>query len=89
MVVKGRDLVDLGRRQAHFMSQRHQVYGRQVAVLVLDFVQVFDQQVALARRFTEQLLDFEKRIQVDYPPLGLAALSLLAFVDSLGFHFRL
>ena len=53
MIVKGRDLVDLGLRHAHFLRQRRQVRRRQMAERVLQLVQVLDQEVAPARLVVE------------------------------------
>src|SRR6267143_424003 len=54
MVVEGRHLVHLGQRQAHFLRQRGEVRSRQVAVAVVDAVQVLDQQVAAAGSIAQQ-----------------------------------
>ena len=54
MGVEGRDLVDLGLRQAHLLGERRQMRGREMAVAVLDQVQMLDQQVAPARAVAEQ-----------------------------------
>src|SRR5207249_2608498 len=54
MVVERRHLVHLGQRQAHFLRQRGEVRSRQVAVAVVDAVQVLDQQVAAAGGVAQQ-----------------------------------
>ncbi len=43
-----------GQRQAHFLRQRGEVRSRQVAVAVVDAVQVLDQQVAAAGGVAQQ-----------------------------------
>ena len=55
--VEGRDLVDLRHRDLELFRQRVQVALGQAALLVLDEVQVFDQQRALARALAEQRFD--------------------------------
>ena len=47
--------------------------GGDVAVLVLDQMQVLDQQVALARAVAEQRRDLVERLRIDLPALGRAA----------------
>ena len=53
MGVEGRDLVHLRHRDLELFRQRLQMSLRQTALLVLDEVQVFDQQRALARPVAE------------------------------------
>jgi hypothetical protein len=62
MMVKRGHLVNFGRGQAHFMRQRGQMRCRQVPVVILDFVQMLDQQIARARLGTQQILYFEQRV---------------------------
>ena len=85
------DLVDLGQRQPHLLGERGEVRGRQMAVLVLDQVQVLDQQIAPARAVAEQRADLVERLRIDLPALGRAAravargrLGRLAIVGSRG-----
>ncbi len=75
MVIEGRDLVDLGLRQPHFLRQRRQVRRRQAAVAVLDLVQVLDQQIGAARGVAQQGAHFVQRLRLDAPALGLLALA--------------
>ena len=72
MGVEGRDLVDLGERQLHLLRQRGEMRGGEMAVAVLDQVQMLDQQVAPARAVAEQRLDLGKRRRIDLPPLRRA-----------------
>ena len=76
VVVEGRDLVDLGLRQPHFLRQRRQVGGRQVAEVVLQLVQVLDQQVGLARLAAQQPLYIGQRRRIDAAAFGRLAFSL-------------
>ena len=71
--VEGRDLVNLGLGQAHLVGERGQMRGREMAVAVLDQVQVLDQQIAPARPVAEQRLHLLERLVVDLPPLGMPA----------------
>ena len=71
------------------MRQRHQVRGRQMTVAVLDFMQVFDQLIADARRIAEQVLHLEQCVEIDDAALDLAALARLPLVDRVSFRFGL
>src|SRR5205085_1894795 len=73
---EGRDLVHLGLRQAHFLRQRREVRGREVAEMVLQPVQVLDQQVGAPWRVTEQLPHFGQRLVCGLAALGTLALAL-------------
>ena len=88
-MVKTRDLVDLGHRQFHLLRECHQVCGREVTEFILDFVQMFDQQVSRARFIAEQTLYIEQRVEIDDPALGFTPAALLAIIDSVGFELRL
>jgi hypothetical protein len=46
MGVEGRDLVYLGERELHLIRQRGEMRGGEMAVAVLDQVQVLDQEIA-------------------------------------------
>ncbi len=70
VIVERGDLVDLGLGQAHLLGQRAQVARGQVAVAVLDQVQVFDQEVAAARAGAQQLAHIGQRLVLDRPALG-------------------
>ena len=73
MRVEGRDLIDLGLRELHLGGERGQVRAGDVAVLVLDQMQMLDQQIALARAVAEQRCDLVGRAGIDLPALGRAA----------------
>src|SRR5204863_6541384 len=49
MGVEGRDLVDFRKRELHLLGERGEMRGREMAVLVLDEMQVLDKKIALAR----------------------------------------
>src|SRR5258708_20564444 len=79
-MVEGRDLVDLGQREAHFPGERREMRSGEVAVAVLDAVQVLDQQIGAARRhagspapFLEQGLDPRQGLRISLPALQRAA----------------
>jgi hypothetical protein len=46
--------------------------GREVAVLILDEMQVLDQQIAAARTVQQQVPDFLERLRIDLAALGRA-----------------
>ena len=74
MGVEGRDLVDLGLRQAHLLGERREMGGREVAVAVLDQMQMLDQQIAPARPLAEQApAPPRARRGSTWRPLGRAA----------------
>jgi hypothetical protein len=62
----------------HFACQRRQVARAEVAEVILKPMQVFDQQVARARRRAEQLAYFIARLRLDRAPLRAFALALPA-----------
>src|SRR5207302_10559861 len=67
-----RELVDVRQRQPHLVGERRQVVGRQLAVMVLDQVEVLDQEVAPARPVAEQRLDLGQRRRLDLAALRVA-----------------
>ena len=69
MRVEGRDLVDLGLRHLHLVGERGEMRRREVAVVILDEVEMLDQQVAAARPVGEQGLDLGQRVRVDLAAL--------------------
>ena len=73
MRVEGRDLVDLGLRELHLGGERREMRGGDVAVLVLDQMQMLDQQVAPARAVGQQRRDLVERLRIDLAALGRAA----------------
>ena len=68
--VEGRDLVDLGERKLHLLRQRGEMRGGEIAVAVLDQVQVLDQQIAPALALAEQRAHLVERLRLDLPALG-------------------
>ena len=70
MGVEGRDLVDLGQRQLHLLRQRGEMRGRQMAVPVLDQMQMLDQEIAPPRPRAQQRAHLVERARIDLPALG-------------------
>jgi hypothetical protein len=79
VVVEGCYLVHLGLRQPHLLRERREVCRRQVAVAVVDLVQVLDQQVAAPRLFPEQRAHLLEGPGVDWPALRVRPDLALAF----------
>ena len=69
MGVKGRDLVHLGHGQPHLGRERLQVSSIQATVFVLHEVQVFDQQVTVARPVDKQCRNLVLRGWLELPSL--------------------
>ncbi len=82
MGVEGRDLVHLGERELHLLRQRGEMRGGEMAVAVLDQVQVLDQQVAPALALAEQRAHLVERLRVDLAAFGRA--SRLAAASGVG-----
>ena len=57
MRVEGRGLEHFRKRQLHLVGQRRQMRRRDLAIFVLDQVQVLDQEIAAPRPVAEQKLD--------------------------------
>ncbi len=76
VVIERRDLVHLGQRQLHRRRQRHEVRGRELAVVILDAVQMLDQEIAPAWLGGEQRLHLGERLGI-----GRAALDRGACLD--------
>ena len=73
MRVEGRDLVDLGERHLHLGGERREMRGGEMAVAVLDQMQMLDQQIAPARPVAQQRAHFFERLRVDLAALRRAA----------------
>ena len=73
MRVEGRDLPDLRHGKAHFLRQRRQMARGEMPEAPLEAVQIFDQELALARRIAQHSLHFRQRLRLDLPALGLGA----------------
>src|SRR5215831_15558215 len=67
MGVEGRDLVDFGQRKAHLLRQRGEMRGGEIAVAVLDQMEVLDQEIATARPVGQQCAHLVERSRVDLP----------------------
>ena len=72
MRIESRDLVDLGQRHLHLVRQRGEMRGGQMAVMVLDQMQMLDQQIAPARPVGEQRLHLVERRGIDLAAFGRA-----------------
>ena len=60
-------------RELHLGGERGQMRGGEMAVLVLDQMQMLDQQIALARRSPSSARDFVERPRIDLAALRRAA----------------
>ena len=69
MRIEGRGLEHFGKRQFHLVGERCEMRRRDLAVLVLDQVQMLDQQIAAPRPVAEQQLDLMRRRRVDLAAL--------------------
>src|SRR5262249_29539605 len=65
MRVKGRDLIDLGERELHLVRERSKMRGREMAVAILDEMEVLDQEIASALAVSEQRSDLVERARID------------------------
>jgi hypothetical protein len=75
MGVEGSDLVDLHESEPHVLGERREVARVQAAVMVLDEVQEFDQEIGPAWTVAKQCPDLVERGLVDLPPpWGVAGL---------------
>ncbi len=70
MGVKRRNLVDLRHRDLQLFAERMQMPGGQASLLVLDQMQKFDQQRALARALAENGFDGGDLACLQHPALG-------------------
>ena len=69
-IERRRDLVDLRVGEAHLVREGGQVSGRDLPIVVLDPVQVFDQEVALARLGPEEAPSPPRARRVDRASSG-------------------
>ena len=72
MGVEGRDLVDFGERELHLLRQGGEMRGGQMAVMVLDEMQMLDQQIAPPRPVGQQRQHLFERLRIDLPALRRA-----------------
>ena len=72
MRIEGRDLVDLGLRHLHLGGERREMRGGEMAVMILDQMQMLDQQIAPARPVGEQRAHLLERRRIDLAALGRA-----------------
>src|SRR5215472_11086341 len=69
MRVEGCDLIGLGQRQPHLVRKGGKVRGREIAVAILNKMQVLDQQIAAALAIAEQRADVRERLRIDLATL--------------------
>ena len=79
MMVESGRFIDFGHGQLHFNRQGQQVAVGQATVAVLELVQVFHQQVAVAGFIPQQLADVGQRLVGRNPPLNTTSLAACAF----------
>jgi hypothetical protein len=89
MGVEGRDFVDLGLRHFHLEGERGQMWRGDVAVMILDQMQMFDQQIAAARSVDQQRLDISERGRIDLAALRRARRFAAAGAVSLAVTFAI
>jgi hypothetical protein len=70
MRIKGRGFEYFGKGQFHLVGERREMGGGNLAIGVLDQVQVLDQQIAPPRPIAKQRLDLLRGPGVDLTPLG-------------------
>ena len=73
MVIKRGDLIDFGGCETHLARERGKVGRRDVAVAVLDPVEVLDEEITPPRLASQQRLHLGQRLRVDCATLGEAA----------------
>ena len=72
MRVEGRDLVDFALRHLNLLRERGEMRGGDMAVMVLDQMQMLNQQIAPARPVGEQRAHLVERRRIDLTALGRA-----------------
>ena len=71
MRVEGRGLEHLGKGKLHLVGKGCEMGGGNLAILVLDQMQILDQQVATPRPVAEQQFDLVRGGRVDLASLGV------------------
>ena len=72
-MIEGRNLVDLNSGQFVFFSKRNDMIGRNMAIAILQPVQVLDEQITLERQAFDPVADCCTHRRPALPALGLAA----------------
>ena len=72
MGVKGRDFIDLGKREPHLLRQRDKMGGREMTVAVLDQMQMLDQEIAPAFALAKERAHLFERLRIDLAALRRA-----------------
>jgi len=85
MRVEGRGLEHFGESELHLVGESGKMRGRDLAISVLDQVQIFDQQIAPPRLVAEQLLDLMAGDRIDLAPLGRSLCALPSLAGMLEF----
>ena len=90
VVVEGGDLIHFRKREPHFMRQGDQMPMRQMALIVLNEVEMFNQEIAAAGTIAKQNAHVVKRVGVDLAALfkELATLATPGLVVSLEVSIR-
>ena len=70
--IEGRNLVDLGQRKLHFLRKGCKMRGGEMAIVVLDQMQMLDQQIAPARPVDKQIAHLRQRLRIDLAPFRRA-----------------
>jgi hypothetical protein len=70
MRIEGRGLEHFRECQLHLVSQGCEVGRGNLAIFVLDEMQIFDQEIAPPRPVAEQQFDFMRGHRIDLAPLG-------------------
>jgi hypothetical protein len=78
-MVERRDFVDFRGRKPHFACERDHVRCGKKTVTILDFVQVLDQEIAIAGRVAQERLDLTECPGIDGPSFEIATTSLSFF----------
>jgi hypothetical protein len=83
VMIESRDFINFGERELHLFCQRNDVLRRDVAVVVLNLMQMLDQQIVAARLIAEQRSNFLAGTRIGNAPFALAA----GFFQKTGIEF--
>ena len=81
MGVESRDFVDFGLRELHLGGKRSEMGAGNVAIVVLNKVQVLDEEVAPAFALAKERPHLVKRVRIDLPAFRRAARAITAPSD--------
>ena len=71
MGVKRRRLINLGKRQPHFVGQRDEMIRREAAIFILDEMEILNQQIPLPGAVPQQRQNVAMGVGVELPPLRM------------------